>query len=353
MKIAYVTGDIMPNGNFTLFHDLLGNYPCPYPEWYHRVYLIAPQWDRGLVNHLKERYIDVRACFEDFQPSTDIWWQKIKADTEDCDVLISGNITNLDEVLPDNIDKPIVSLSMAEQGYRSPTGGYGSFYKDRFHLTAVSRSAINAFPEHVRSKVEVLYSGLDPSRLAEKHQRGKVRAEWYPGEHDLKLMLFIGTHSESKGMSKAIDCLNHLPKNWRLVVLGKPEPGSLNIPEHLSSRVSFCNPAFYVADIYLACDCLVLPTEHEGLSMSLLEAWYLKVPVVTTKHNSLQELQTNHPDVDFGSIIPVDCDSKELAEAVAKSRPSPSAQECVYQNYMASSMVRRWQDYLQKVTNHD
>ena len=351
MKIAYITGDIAPNGNFSLFHDLLGNYPCPNPNWRHRLYLVAPTWDRGLVKHLKDRYIDVRACFEEFQDSTDAYWEKIRQDTEDCDVIISGNITNLDEILPDSIEIPIVSLSLAEKGYRSPTGGYGSFYKERFHKTAVSRTAVNAFPEHVRKHVTPIKSGVDPSRVSPKVTREQLREAWFPENNSVKLMLFIGAHQDSKKLSKVVESLNYLPANWYLILLSPP--GNFNIPDNLKERVKVCNPTFFVGDIYQACDCFVLPTEHEGLSMSLLEAWYLGIPVVTTQHNTIRELQIDHPDVNFGEIVPIECTPQMIAEAASKAKKSDSAQDCVYKNYMASNMVQRWQKYLQQITGKE
>lgn len=354
MKIAYITGDIMPNGNFSLFHDLLGNYPCPYAEWFHRVYLISPRFDVDLVHALKNRYIDVRACFEIFQSSTDEWWNKIRQDIADCDVIISGNITNLDEVIPDQVGMPVVSLSLAEQGYRSPQGGYGSFYKERFHKVAVSQTAVKAFPEHVRSEVEVIYSGLDPSRVSEKVERNIQRNNWFPNNPDVKILLFIGMHQGSKGFAKAVETLDHLPRNWHLISVGIiNNPADLNIPAHLQSRVHICSPTFYIADLFLACDCFILPTEHEGLSMSLLEAWYLKVPVVTTKHNTVLELQGKHPQVEFGQLVELNCGPKDLAEAVQQASASKSAQECMYQNYMASHMVDRWREYLQRITGKE
>lgn len=351
MKIAYITGDISPNGNFTFFHDLLANYPCPDPDWRHRVYLIAPTWDRILVNCLKERYLDVRACFEEFQSSTDAYWEKIRKDTEDCDVIISGNIENLDEVLPDTIKIPIVSVSLAEKGYRSATGGYGSFYKERFVKAAVSQTAIQAFPEHVRDQVTPLWSGLDPSRVSEKVPRTQIRDAWFPGREDIKLMLFIGTHQESKRLVKVIESLDHLPDNWQLIILSPP--GNFKVPERLSSRVQVCTPTFHVADIFLACDCFVLPTEHEGLSMSLLEAWYLNCPVVTTKHNTIKELQAKFSEVEFGAALEIECTSEDIGKAVLEAKPSSSAQKCVYENFMASNMIERWQKFLERVTRKE
>lgn len=347
-KIAYFTGDIAPNGHFSFFHDLLCNYPKD-PNWFHRIYLVGANWDYGLLQHLKDRYLDVRPCFRDFQPSVDHWWKLLKEDTADCDVIISGNITNLDEVIPDDIDKPVVSVSLAEQGYITSGGTYGSNYKPRFIKTAVSNTAKLAFPEHVRDQVTAIHSGIDISRITPHIQRHEVRETWFPTRaDDVKVLLFTGTHQESKGLHRAIQVMDELPEEWQLIVL-TPMKSLRNIPEHLQKRIHLCPPTYYVGDIYQAVDCLLLPTEHEGFSMSLLEAWYLETPTVTTKHKTILELQEKHPTTDFGQLIELDADAKETALAIRCCYKSESANELVLKNYTAQHMVERWQNFLESL----
>lgn len=344
MKIAYITGDITHNRNFAFFHDLLANFPVG-PGWIHKVCLILPRFDRILVQKIKERGVCVDAVFEDFQPTPDAYWEKICQFTSDCDVIISGNITNLDDVLRDDIRIPIISVSLAEQGYRSSMGSYGNFYKSRFNKVAISKTAVEAFPEHVRGDVSVIYPGIDPSRLSQKVRREQLRNSWFPGRSDtVKLLLFIGSHHEKKGFRKLLEALDNLPSDWKLMILSSVR--DMGIPEHLHGRIMFCSTSYDVADIYLACDCFVLPTEHEGFSSSLLEAWFLQIPTVTTRHKSMLELMGRHPDVNFGSLVDVDCTPKDLAESIQKAVPSPEANQCVLQHYMASNMVENWHKYL-------
>jgi len=346
MRLAYITGDICPNGNFSFYHDLLTNF-IPTEGTRHRVYLVAPNWNEEFVQKLKDRNIEVRSCFKSFHDSEDEWWNKILKDTEDCDVLISGNITNLDEVVPDRIKIPVVSVSLAEKGYLNQHGTYGSFYKPRFHKAAVSETAKLAFPEHVRGEVTAIHSGIDTSRLTQQVDREDIRKAWFPenAEHK-KLVLFVGAHQKSKGVDRAIKCLEHLPKEYHLIVL-TDQP--IEVPPDLSRRVSVCKPTYHVADIYQACDCLVLPTEHEGFSMSLLEAWHLMIPVVTTKHKTIEELQRLHPGVSFGHHVPITHETKELATVIQQAEPDKDAASVVRKHYMANHMVDRWKDYLTEI----
>lgn len=352
MKIVYMTGDVTYNRNFAFCHDLLSNFPAD-SNWVHKICLIFPSFDRILVQKIKERGVYVDAVFEDFQPSPDAYWEKICQFTNDCDIIISGNITNLDDVLRDDIKVPIVSVSLAEQGYRSSVGGYGNFYKSRFKKVAISKTAVRAFPEHVRGDVNVIYPGIDPSRLSQRVRREQLRNSWFPGRSDIvKLLLFVGNHHEKKGFRKLLEALDHLPSDWKLMVLGS-STRDMGIPEHLHSRIMFCAPSYDVADIYLACDCLALPTEHEGFSSSLLEAWFLQIPTVTTRHKSMLELIGRHPDTNFGSLVDVDCAPKDLAESIQGASPSNEANQCVLQHYMASNMVDNWQKYLESLVQEN
>lgn len=346
MKIGYFTGDIQPNGHFSFFHDLLTNYPGK-----HRIYLVNPNWDRGLVRILKEKGIEVQAIFEDFQPDTDTFWNKIYQHSLDCDVLISANITNLDEILPEHIEKPIVSVSLAQQGYKLPNGLYGSFWKKRFHKVAVSQAAIESFPQGARNNVKVIHSGVCPKRLTTQISRDKLRADWFGKEADnVKLIMFTGSHQESKGLQRIVEALDYLPANYYLIILNSPP--DLIVPEHLSKRVKNCAPTYIVADIFEACDVFVLPTEHEGMSMALLEAWWLEVPTVTTRHSTIKELQAKHEGIEFGKLIDIIHSPKELAEAIeealAEGLPD-GVSKCVAENYTADQMVNRWEAYLNSI----
>lgn len=351
MKVGYVTCDIRPNGHFTFFHDLLANLPKPSGE--HKVALVGPMWNRLLVDNLKSRGIIVEAIFEDFQPNTEEWWRKIASYFEDCDILLSGNIQNLNYVLrKEFFDKPIVSISICEEGYKTASGGLGGNSEDHYHLAAVSKTATNAFPEFVRERVTPLFSGIDTGRVSKTLERRTLRESWF-GEsgEETKLALFMGSHEHSKGLRKCIEMLEFLPDFWKLLIPQETKilPG---IPDKIKDRVLLATSEYSVGKFYTGSDVLVLPTLREGFSMSLLEAWYHKLPVVTTEHNTMLELQTLHPSVDFGRLLPVDCDGRDIALEVVKAVESTSARKMVLENYTAEKMVERWVRYLEDILNN-
>ena len=347
MRIAYITGDVQYNRNFAFFHDLLVNFPIPSPS-YHKVCCVAPNFNIPLVETIKNRGVYVDCCMRTFQLSTDMWWNKIRDFCSDCDVVISGNITNLDDVLHPEIDKPLISVSLAERYFETP-GSYGNFHKDRFNKVAISNTARLAFPEYVRDKVKVIYPGIDPSRLTQKVRREDLRNGWFPGRSDdLKLILFVGERFAKKGLAKVLEALERMGPEYKLLVASKHKP-EMNIPRHLFGRVVFVTQGYDIGDIYLACDCVVLPTEHEGMSTTLLEAWYLNVPTVTTRHTAVLELMSRHPDTDFGTLLDVDCEPKDLIEAIHGAYPSTQANSCVLQHYMSNNLIEEWGKYLEEI----
>jgi len=351
LKVGYITGDIVPNGHFTFFHDLLTNLPKPKGE--HKVILVSPRWSTILINRLKDRGIFCESIFEEFQQNTVEWWKKIDAYTEDCDVLMSANIENLNYVLrKEFFKKPIVSVSICQTSYQNPQGGLGGNFEDYFDLAAVSRTAKEGFPEFARERVEVIYSGIDSGRVAPTVERDTLRLEWFGDRHkEMKLALFMGSQSAGKGIEKAIEMLRHLPEEWVLLIPQESETID-HVPEDLTKRVYRTDPLYEVGRFYSGADVLILPTQSEGLSMALLEAWSSELPTVTTLHDTIVELQTNHPNVDLGTLVEIDATPKDLAKACTEAvhkGPSSTARELVHQEYTAEVAVNRWLPYLEKV----
>ena len=348
MKIAYLTGDIVHNGHFAFYHDLISSYYRD-PDWMHRIYLINPAWVPKLVPVLKENLADVRSIFPEFQRSMDQFWAKMREELEQVDVVISGNINNLDYIVPEDLKTPVVSLSLFEGGYKDASGNYGSNYKNRFHLAAISEAAKSSFPEHHRERADVIRGGISTARLKLKSIPAEMRARWFPGRSDkVKIALHFGTHQDIQGLIKAVEMLDHLPKEWHLIAITH-QKSIKEIPEHLNHRVFLCEQTYHHADIIKAADVVIHPTEREGFSTCLLESWYLETPVVTTLHSSMKELIALHPDVDFGQIVPVESTPKELAEAVLRAEPSKEANECVCRNYLSTHLIDRWRSYLEKI----
>ena len=349
MKIAYITGDIKYNANFAFYHDLLANFPIPEGQ-YHRLYLVNHFYDLDLINTLKSKGIDVRSCFRSFHLTLDNYWETMKRDLEDVDVILSGHITNLDEAVPEIVKKPIVSISFAEQGYSS-NNNPGSFYKERFHLIAISKTAVNAFPKHARTRVKVVKSGIDATRMELNVERDQGTRMWFGEGFDKKIMLVVGPGRSERGLMKTIESLRHLPDWYLMIVTNELD---VKIPAELRKQVYTCSPLYRLSEVYNACDCLVLPTQHEGFSTTLLEAWYTETPVVTTNHNSMTEIIEENPNTYFGEIL--DCrnslgspDPKTIAEAVERAQFPKQAAEVVRRKYLAPNMIDDWQKYLEGV----
>ena len=135
-------------------------------------------------------------------------------------------------------------------------------------------------------------------------------------------ILSVGRLHEQKAydiLLEAIKLISHELDNWRLLVLGKGElkkelhqlTCDLEISHLVDWKGHVSNPYKYynMADIY------VLPSRHEGMSNSLLEAMTFGLPVVISDAcYGLLEIINNGEN---GIVIPVN-DPNALADAIIK-----------------------------------
>ena len=127
--------------------------------------------------------------------------------------------------------------------------------------------------------------GVDLSRFAAVKCRDSKRAELGLAPGDFAV-LSVGDLIPRKNQAAIVRALPLLPGNVRLVVCGEgPERGNLlALAEGLGAadRVSLLGFRDDMADIMAACDCLVFPSVHEGLPVSVMEAMAAGLPVVAS-----------------------------------------------------------------------
>lgn len=99
-------------------------------------------------------------------------------------------------------------------------------------------------------------------------------------------LLFVGRVVASKGVDHIVAALAYLPKRFHLVIVGDgpyvPALKSHVLKGLQASRVSFCgwlNEEGVKEQMSIA-SCLVLPSESEGFSITVLEAMAARLPVV-------------------------------------------------------------------------
>ena len=199
----------------------------------------------------------------------------------------------------------------------------------------ILREYRNVHPEDI----SVIYNGVDLDRFhpANKNKFRDMIRRQLGINSTAKLLLFIGTGFERKGLRYAIASLQHLPENTFLAVIGK---GRLKLYKEIarrfsvSDRVRFLGPVEGAEQYYAAADLLVAPTLYEPMANVILEALATGIPVVTTrdcgnaevviagKNGWLIDDPTNDKEIAFNILKALDKSVNTAAERSAREGAS-------------------------------
>ncbi|MYD85069.1 MAG: glycosyltransferase family 4 protein [Acidobacteria bacterium] len=154
-------------------------------------------------------------------------------------------------------------------------------------------------------------------------------ARWMPNTRDLpprrqpyrpscRRLLFLSVLQPEKGLPELVAAAPRFPPGVRLTVCGPETPGfDVTELEH-TPHTSYGGvvPPERVPEVMEAHDAVVLPTRWstEGYSGVVIEAFQMGLPVIVSRHRSLQELVTEDRDGLF--VEPGSVDS--LVEAVVR-----------------------------------
>jgi glycosyltransferase involved in cell wall biosynthesis len=154
-----------------------------------------------------------------------------------------------------------------------------------------------------------------------------------------------------KAIRSALEAMPHLlskEPSTRLLVVGEgPSRPALEAQCKrlgISASVTFLGYVSDVATAYAAMDVLVLPSQHEGFGIVLIEAMAMGVPVVATKVRGIEEVVD---DGDTGLLVPYD-NPQALASNVLRlfddrdlrTRLKAAARRKVERTYTRERMVR-------------
>ncbi|RPI76342.1 MAG: glycosyltransferase, partial [Desulfobacteraceae bacterium] len=114
----------------------------------------------------------------------------------------------------------------------------------------------------------------------------------------------------------------------------------------LSSIVFFAGFSKDVHAFMQGLDLLIMPSLREGLPLTLLEAMYLKVPVIASNVGGIKEVLTNDHD---GVLVPPK-DPKILAEKILELYRNPGKRSHIADNayakvsssFLAGAMVEKY-----------
>jgi glycosyltransferase involved in cell wall biosynthesis len=128
----------------------------------------------------------------------------------------------------------------------------------------------------------------------------------------------VGRLTRVKGLGFAIEALSHLPAGhpWQLDLVGDgglhDELAALASRLGVADRVTFHGFRRDIEALMATCDALVMPSLHEGLPYTLLEAMSLGLPVVASNVGGLAEVLRHE---ETGLLVPVG-DTQALAGAL-------------------------------------
>jgi len=169
--------------------------------------------------------------------------------------------------------------------------------------------------------ITVIYNGVDLDRFHpanENKYRDLIRKQLGITE-TVKLLLFIGTGFERKGLRYAIESMQYLPANTFLAVIGK---GSIKLYKEIAEKISVSDRVLFLGPVddaeryYAASDILVAPTLYEPMANVILEALASGLPVVTTRDSGNSEVVSAGEN---GWLIDDPTDAEEIAERIRQT----------------------------------
>lgn len=195
----------------------------------------------------------------------------------------------------------------------------------------IKRDILQRYRSVREDDIRVIYNGVDLERFRPENKklyREAVRRELGIAS-SARLLLFVGTGFERKGLRYTIEALRYLPTDTILAVIGKGRTGdyiTLARQWNLLDRIRFLGPMEKVERYYAASDILVLPTLYEPLANAVLEALATGIPVVTSRNCGNAEVLMDGED---GGIINDPTDAQEIAlkvKAVIEKTKDPETE---------------------------
>ncbi len=186
----------------------------------------------------------------------------------------------------------------------------------------IKQDILHTYPQVREQDVTVIYNGVDLAQFRpENKERYREAVREDLGVASCRVLLFVGTGFERKGLRYAIEALRYLPAETVLLVVGKGGTRryrALAEQWGLEQRVIFLGPQKAVEGYYAASDLVVLPTLYEPMANVVLEALASGVPVVTSRRSGNAEMITEGKD---GWIVDAPDDARDVARTIAAAMP--------------------------------
>lgn len=214
-----------------------------------------------------------------------------------------------------------------------------------YRIIGVSKyDAVGMQEEGIYKNVEVIYNGA-PDHYAEQHERKDyitIELDEIKQKYK-KVIMCISRISKQKKFDLFLDIAKQMPQ-YAFVWIGNKE----TVP-HLPDNV-FCMGEVHSAFSYLSfADIFILPSNYEGLPMSILESLAFGIPVVASAVGGITEVLDNKNGYAVNNDVP---SFTEKIEAILTDENKQKAMsEYARQSYLANFTIGEMVDNYKSVFN--
>jgi len=264
------------------------------------------------------------------------------------DIILTWGIPSLQEHLPEGALPPIVVVSK-DSGDWAKRFLHSNSLLTRY-CVANSTVAASAFPTRVQGRVRIIHDGINLNRVVPRISREAQRRLWDLEVGD-KVAGYLGRIEADKGAAKTVDGVALLGSEWKVVFIGA-NPNCRFVRElerqckaKIPGRYRLLDWCHDVGSALAAFDVFCHPSDHEGFSNSLAEAWLAGVPTIYTAGTGAI------PDLgEMGVPVSARANGTEIANALRGAYRNEllaaRARAVIENNYLVTHYVRRWTDYL-------
>jgi UDP-glucose:(heptosyl)LPS alpha-1,3-glucosyltransferase len=318
----------------------------------HKVEVITSDWEGDVIDGIERHIVPITAKtnHKKIQQLADILRERVNEKHFDC-VVGFNKIPGLDfyfagdVCLAEKIDKekpPFVKLLPRYRFYLSFEKAV--FGKDsKTHILLLAHGAAPTYQHYYhiqKNRLHPMPPGVAKDRFDINFDREEakqnLRDEWKLPQQ-ARIIIHVGSAFYRKGVDRIIEAVACLPQrekdNTWLFVIGNDEPKkfiALADKRGIKDRVIFTGPRNDVDAFYQGSDFLVHPAREECTGMTIMEAMYCGLPVITTENSGFAWHVKN---AEAGIIVDYPFEQAQLNQAVLELVTlSPDQYEALSEN---------------------
>jgi glycosyltransferase involved in cell wall biosynthesis len=241
-------------------------------------------------------------------------------------------------------------------------GGYYrlGYYKNHDHLIGNTEDICRYLREQgwppERTHYIPNFADVPPVGFEKAREQVRQRYKLAP---ETCVALLAGRLHANKGFDVALAALRNLPADVHFLVVGGEGPQKEELENYvrqhnLESRITFVGWVDNISPLAAAADVWLVPSRHEPLGNTVLDAWAHKIPVVAARAAGPESLIEDGQD---GLLVPLE-DANALAAATLRVKEEPALREQLktrgWQTFSTQFtkevVLRRYMDFYWKIT---